>query len=79
LTRIALTFRLSGESHQQNLLHEFALHDAVTAHATGSADQPLLTVETSDTHDAIWDARTTVQIFDEHAVEVPDPAEDESA
>jgi hypothetical protein len=77
LTRIALTFTLSGETQQEDLLREFALHDGVVAHASGSADQPLLTVQTNDIHAAIWDVRATVGIFDEGAVEVPVSTVDE--
>ncbi|MCW2801732.1 MAG: hypothetical protein JWQ70_3204 [Aeromicrobium sp.] len=72
-------FRLSGPSQQQDLVHEFALHDGVVALATGSDDQPALTVETADTHTAIWDVRSTVGIFDDQATEVPDSGEGESA
>lgn len=79
MPRIAITFRLSGTAQQQDLLHEFGLHDGVVVHASGSDDQPLLTVETADTHASIWDVRSTVGIFDDQAVEVPEHAEGESA
>lgn len=79
LTRTALTFRLSGPAPLPDLLREFALHKGVVTHTTGSSDQPLLTVETGDTQAAIWDVRTTIGIFDDRAVEVPNQADGRSA
>jgi hypothetical protein len=79
LPRIAITFRLSGTSQQQDLLHEFELHEGVAAQAIGSDDQSFLIVETSDTQAALWEVRSTVGLFDDAAVEVPDPADNKSA
>jgi hypothetical protein len=70
LPRTTITFRLSGTSQQQDLLHEFALHDGVVARQTDIDGQTLLTVETSGAHPSVWDIRSTVGLFDDHAVEV---------
>jgi hypothetical protein len=79
LTRISLTFRLSGESRQSDLAHEFELHEGVVTRASDADGQAVLIVETDDTEAAIWDIRATVGIFDEQAVEVPGPVADPPA
>lgn len=71
LTRISLTFRLSGESSQRDLLREFELHDGVVTRADDFDGRSMLIVETDDSDAAIWEVRTTVGIFDDQAVEVP--------
>jgi hypothetical protein len=71
LTRVSLTFRLSGESRQSDLAREFELHEGVATRASESDGQVVLIVETDDSDAAIWDVRATVGIFDEQAVELP--------
>jgi len=70
LRRTTLTFRLSDPGVQRDLLHEFSLHDGVVAHAVGSEGEPAIAVETRDSHDALWDVRATVGMFDDLAKEV---------
>jgi hypothetical protein len=70
LPRTTITFRLSGAAHQQDLLHEFGLHDDVVVWQTDTDGQRLLTVETNGAHPSLWDVRATVGLFDDRAVEV---------
>lgn len=70
MPRTTLTFRLSGAAHQQDLLHEFGLHDGVVVRQAEIDGQRLLTVETNGAHPSLWDVRATVGLFDDRAVEV---------
>jgi hypothetical protein len=77
--RCVLTFALSGIPQQQNLLHELALHDGVVADAIDSVDHVLLRVEIDDSHQSVWDVRSTVSEFDDRAVEVSAVDDEQSA
>lgn len=70
LPRMTLEFRLSGPLVQQNLLHEFSLHQDVTASIDEIDGAPVIRVETSSVAGALWDVRATVGMFDDHAVEI---------
>lgn len=76
MPRTTLTFELSDACTMQDLLQEFALHDGVVAQATSDRS---LTVDVVDTPAALWEARATVGMFDENAVELPDLAEEQPA
>ncbi|WP_332664549.1 hypothetical protein [Aeromicrobium sp.] len=70
MRRTTLTFRLSGDAVQRDLLHEFALHHDVIVSAVDSDGAPTIAVETLDAPAALWDVRATVGMFDDHAQEV---------
>jgi len=70
LRRTTLTFRLSGPDIQRDLLHEFALHRDVIAHALNGDGTSKIAVQTLDTPAAVWDVRATISMFDDHAEEL---------
>jgi len=70
LRRTTLTFRLSGPDIQRALLHEFALHHDVVAHALDGDGTSKISVQTLDAPAALWDVRATVGMFDDHAKEI---------
>ena len=70
MRRTTLTFRLSGPHIQRDLLHEFALHHDVIAHAVKGDGTSKIAVETLDAPAALRDVRATVGMFDDHAEEL---------
>lgn len=70
MPRTTLEFRLSGPLVQQDLLHEFSLHQDVEASAEEVDGVHILRVQTSSAGGAIWDIRATVGMFDDDAVEI---------
>ena len=70
MRRTTLTFRLSGPDIQRALLHEFALHHDVVAHALDGDGTSKISVQTLDAPAALRDVRATIGMFDAHPKEI---------
>lgn len=70
LPRTTLVFTLSGTQVQQDLLHEFSLHDGVSVFADDIEGSAAIRVETTDSASAVWDVRATIGMFDDGATEL---------
>lgn len=70
MPRITLVFALSDPRAQIDLLHEFNLHDGVSAAVEDIDGAPAIRVETHDSTSTVWDVRATVGMFDDGAREL---------
>ena len=69
MPRITLVFTLSDPRAQDDLLHEFGLHDGVVATPDEIEGDPAIRVEVLDAVSTLWDVRATVGMFDDGARE----------